>query len=49
MTVIVAVLAFMAGAAFALRAVGYGVRQGVAQMIRLRRYRAGRCQCGLCK
>ena len=47
--ILVGVACGILGAAWALSAVGYGVRGGVSQIIRLRMYRMGRCRCGICQ
>jgi hypothetical protein len=46
---IVAVVAFLAGFGLALHLVGYGVRGGLQQCVRLWRYRRGRCSCSICR
>lgn len=48
MTALYVFVAFLAGFAAALHFVGYGVRGGVAQCIRLWTYRRGGCRCSLC-
>lgn len=47
--VALSILAFVGGFTLALHLVGYGVRGGLAQIIRLWTYRRGWCQCGFCK
>ena len=45
----VCALAFACGFGLALSLVGYGVRGGISQIIRLRTYRLGNCACALCQ
>lgn len=42
-------LTFLTGGALALKLVGYGVIGGCQQIVRLARYRTGRCRCHLCR
>lgn len=42
-------IGFIGGCCFALKYVGYGVKGGIAQIIRLWSYTHGRCQCRLCR
>lgn len=47
--VLLAVAVFCVGFASALHLVGYGVRGGLAQCLRLWTYRRGGCRCYLCR
>lgn len=49
MTVLIALTSAAVGFALALRLVGYGVSGGLKQIVRLWKYRAGRCQCAMCR
>lgn len=48
MSVAIALVAFVLGFCLALKLVGYGVNQGLQQIVRLYRLRTGRCRCSMC-
>lgn len=45
----IALASFLFGARLALRIVGSTPRGAITEAIRLRRYRQGKCTCGLCR
>lgn len=49
LVIVAVVLGGTAGFLSALKLVGYGMRSGLAQIVRLWRYRHGTCTCHLCK